>query len=381
MTRSLHSPPGTDFRLEKAGRHTIGLVELNNRRALNALTLGMFQAIEEQLLAWEAQSEIACVIFHADSDKAFCAGGDVKALVSELKSSGVLECAAEFFTIEYFVDYLIHRYSKPVLCWADGITMGGGIGLMNGASFRVVTERTVMAMPEMSIGLYPDVGGTYFLNRLPEGLGLFLGLTSARFKGTDAVAIGMADLEIRSDKKATVLAGLKDLPWTASQLQNKTLLQQHLEQFVEATAAQSPEILQRLDVIQSLTVRKSLEEVDAALRAWNGNDTWMHNAIQNYLSGSPTSAKVIFQQLSRGKPLSLKDIFLREWDMSLNFCVRSDFLEGVRARLIDKDQTPRWNPATLDAVSDEEVERFFSSQHRQPNLLAARLKKIVDRPG
>ncbi|HEY6998894.1 MAG TPA: enoyl-CoA hydratase/isomerase family protein [Candidatus Binatia bacterium] len=381
MTRSLHSVPGTDFRLEKAGRHTIGLVELNNTRALNALTLEMFQAIEEQLLAWEAQSEIVCVIFHADSDKAFCAGGDVKALVSELKTSGVLECAAEFFAIEYFVDYLIHRYSKPVLCWADGITMGGGIGLMNGASFRVVTERTVMAMPEMSIGLYPDVGGTYFLNRLPEGLGLFLGLTSARFKGTDAVAIGMADLEIRSDKKATVLAGLQDLPWTANRLQNKILLQQHLEQFAETSAAKSPEILQRLDLIRSLTIRKSVQEVDAALRAWNGNDKWMHNAIQNYLSGSPTSAKVIFQQLSRGKPLSLKDIFLREWDMSLNFCARSDFLEGVRARLIDKDQTPRWNPATLNAVSNEEVERFFSSQHGQPNILAARLNKLADRPG
>ena len=381
MTRSLHSVPGTDFRLEKAGRHTIGLVELNNTRALNALTLEMFQAIEEQLLAWEAQSEIVCVIFHTDSDKAFCAGGDVKALVTELKTSGVLECAAEFFAIEYFVDYLIHRYSKPVLCWADGITMGGGIGLMNGASFRVVTERTVMAMPEMSIGLYPDVGGTYFLNRLPEGLGLFLGLTSARFKGTDAVAIGMADLEIRSNKKATVLAGLQDLPWTANRLQNKILLQQHLEQFAETSAAKSPEILQRLDLIRSLTIRKSVQEVDAALRAWNGNDTWMHNAIQNYLSGSPTSAKVIFQQLSRGKPLSLKDIFLREWDMSLNFCARSDFLEGVRARLIDKDHTPRWNPATLNAVSNEEVERFFSSQHGQPNILAARLNKIADHPG
>ena len=380
MTRSLHSGAGADFRLEKAGRHTIGLIELNNRRALNALTLGMFQAIEEQLLAWQAQSDVACVIFHADSAQAFCAGGDVKNLVSELRTTGGLECAAEFFAVEYFVDYLIHRYSKPVLCWADGITMGGGIGLMNGASSRVVTERTIMAMPEMSIGLYPDVGGTYFLNRLPAGLGLFLGLTCARFNGTDAVAIGMADLEIRSDKKPTVLAGLKDLPWTTDGLENRTLLRRHLESFAESTEAKSSEIVQRLHVIQSLTAKESLDEVDAALRAWKGDDPWIHDAIQNYLSGSPTSAKVIFQQLSRGKSLSLKEIFLREWDMSLNFCARPDFLEGVRARLIDKDQTPRWNPATLDAVFDEEVERFFSSQHGQPNILAARLQKIVDRP-
>jgi enoyl-CoA hydratase/carnithine racemase len=380
MTRSHHSSAGAGFRLEKAGRHTIGLIELNNRRALNALTLEMFQAIEEQLLAWQAQSDVACVIFHADSAQAFCAGGDVKNLVSELRTTGGLECAAEFFAVEYFVDYLIHRYSKPVLCWADGITMGGGIGLMNGASARVVTERTIMAMPEMSIGLYPDVGGTYFLNRLPAGLGLFLGLTSARFNGTDAVAIGMADLEIRSDKKPTVLAGLKDLPWTTDGLENRTLLRRHLESFAEATEAKSSEIVQRLHVIQSLTAKESLEEVDAALRAWTGDDPWIHDAIQNYLSGSPTSAKVIFQQLSRGKSLSLKEIFLREWDMSLNFCARPDFLEGVRARLIDKDQTPRWNPATLDAVFDEEVERFFSSQHGQPNILAARLQKIVDRP-
>ena len=380
MTKNRRSVPGADFRLEKAGRHTVGLVQLNNPRALNALTLGMFEAIEEQLLAWEVQTDLACVVFHADSDKAFCAGGDVKTLVSELKTTGALQRAADFFAVEYFVDYCIHRYGKPVLCWADGMTMGGGIGLMNGASSRVVTERTIMAMPEMSIGLYPDVGGTRFLNQMPDGLGLFLALTSARFDGTDAVAIGMADLEIRSEKKTTVLAGLKDLAWTTDGVENKMLLRQYLERFAEPTAAKSPAILDRLDVIQSLTVKDSLQAVDAAFRAWQGDDPWLHGAIQNYLRGSPTSAKVIFQQLSRGKTLSLKEIFLREWDMSLNFCARSDFLEGVRARLIDKDQTPRWNSATLEGVSDEEVERFFSSHHGQPNILAARFKKMADRP-
>ncbi|HEY6998327.1 MAG TPA: enoyl-CoA hydratase/isomerase family protein [Candidatus Binatia bacterium] len=381
MARNLHSVPGADFRLEGAGRDAIGLIQLNNPRALNALTLGMFQAIEAQLLAWERQHDVACVVFHADSDKAFCAGGDVKTLVTELKTTGALQRAADFFTVEYFVDYLIHTYCKPVLCWADGMTMGGGVGLMNGASSRVVTERTIMAMPEMSIGLYPDVGGTRFLNQMPDGLGLFLGLTSARFDGTDAVAIGMADLEIRSDRKSTVMAGLKDLSWTADGLENKTLLRHYLECFAEPTAAKSSAILERLDVIQSLTTKDSLQAVDAALRAWPGNDPWLRNAIQNYLRGSPTSARVIFQQLIRGKTLSLKETFVREWDMSLNFCAQSDFLEGVRARLIDKDQTPRWNPATLDGVSEEEVERFFSPHHGQPNLLAARFKKIADGPG
>jgi enoyl-CoA hydratase/carnithine racemase len=381
MMTNIHSVAGADFRLEKAGRHTIGFVELNNTRVLNALTLEIFQAIEAQLLAWEAQSDLACVVFHSDSDKAFCAGGDVKTLVTELKTTGALQLAADFFAVEYFVDYRIHTYRKPILCWADGMTMGGGIGLMNGASSRVVTERTIMAMPEMSIGLYPDVGGTRFLNQMPDGLGLFLGLTSARFDGTDAVAIGMADSEIRSEKKATVMAGLKDLGWTTDGLENKTLLREFLQGFAEPPAAKSPAILERLDVIQSLTVKNSLAAADAEFRAWQGDDPFLRNAIQNYVTGSPTSAKVIFQQLRHGKTLPLEEIFLREWDMSLNFCARSDFLEGVRARLIDKDQRPRWNPATLDGVSDEAVQRFFSPYHGQPNLLAARLKQFADRPG
>ncbi len=162
----------------------------------------MFQVLERKLMEWRERADIVCVVLHADSQKAFCAGGDVKALVTQLNASGDIRIGADFFSHEYFVDYLIHSYPKPLLCWADGITMGGGIGVMNGATCRVVTERTQMAMPEIAIGLFPDVGGSYFLNRMPEGVGMFLGLTSARFNGADAVSIGMADLLIRAEQQA-----------------------------------------------------------------------------------------------------------------------------------------------------------------------------------
>src|SRR5688572_22132913 len=196
------------FSETRAGHFALGFINLNNPRALNALTLSMFRDIEATLLKWRAREDVVCVVLHSDSEKAFCAGGDVKALVVALEQEPDLGSGAQYFTAEYLVDYLIHIYSKPLLCWADGITMGGGIGIMNGASYRAVSERTTMAMPEIAIGLFPDVGGTYFLNRIPEGLGLFLALTGARFDGRDAVSIGMADGFITQSKKAQAMARL-----------------------------------------------------------------------------------------------------------------------------------------------------------------------------
>ena len=170
-------------------------------------------------MEWRERADIVCVVLHADSEKAFCAGGDVKALVTQLNASADIQIGADFFSQEYFVDYLIHSYPKPMLCWADGITMGGGIGIMNGASCRVVTERTMMAMPEIAIGLFPDVGGTYFLNRMPDGVGMFSGLTSARFNGADAVASAWRTCSSAPSRKRAVLRRPSSFAMDASRWQ------------------------------------------------------------------------------------------------------------------------------------------------------------------
>ena len=373
---SLEPSDNVVFSEAKAGRFALGHIKLRNLRALNALTLAMFHEIEATLLKWRAREDLVCVVLHSDSEKAFCAGGDVKALVAALAEAPDLSSGAQYFSAEYSVDYLIHTYSKPLLCWADGITMGGGVGIMNGATYRAVTERTLMAMPEIAIGLFPDVGGTYFLNRLPDSLGLFLALTGARFDGQDAVAIGIADGIIASDKKRQVLDGLANLEWNSHAVHDKEILRRHLSAVADSQTSRRSAVIERFETIQSLVDRPSIEAVDAALRSWRGTDEWMKSAIDGYISGSPTSAKAIFRQISEGKKLTLKEVFLREWDMALNFCARSDFREGVRARLIDKDHKPQWSPPVLAQVHDAEIERLFSKQHGQPNLLSQRFAQF-----
>ncbi len=348
------------FAEERTGGIAVGFIALDHPRALNALDLPMLAAIGDKLLEWRGREDLACIVLHSDSERAFCAGGDVKTLALALEKPDGLALAREYFTTEYFVDYLIHAYPKPILCWADGITMGGGIGVMNGASCRIVTERTALAMPEVAIGLFPDVGGTYFLSRLPRRMGLFLGLTGAQWSGYDALALGMADGLAAAEGKSVVFSGLRALPWSKNGKENKEALRSFLARVCDTDARETSELWKRRETIQRLVDGTTIEEIDRHLRNWKGDDPVIERAVRGYAAGSPTSVRVVFEQLRSATTLALKDVFLREWDMAIRFCERSDFVEGVRARLVDKDNRPRWNPPELSAVRAEKIERYFS---------------------
>lgn len=363
------------FSEQNAGRFRVGFITLDNPNSLNALDLGTLRAIEQKLIAWRKRDDIACLVLHASSEKAFCAGGDVKALVKELNREDNSDYGREYFAAEYFVDYFIHVYPKPVLCWADGITMGGGIGIMNGASHRVVTERTVLAMPEITIGFFVDVGATYFFSRLPRGLGLFLGLTGARFDGRDAVALQMADAWLQSKKKRSVFAELLRLDWAGDSLRDREIISRYLASQANVSPSPDSSLLKRLKEIGRFVDQASMDEIDGVFRKWKGKDAWIQGALQGYFAGSPTSAKTIFEQLRRGKNLPLKEAFLREWDMAVHFCERSDFREGVRALLLDKDCRPRWNPPALAELKDEDIERFFVAPGAGPHLLRRKIEE------
>lgn len=192
------------------GSYEIGCIILNRPEALNALSLEMLDTIRQQLVEWESDERIGLVWFESSIDRAFCSGGDVKALVLEILS-GNSHKAESFFTSEYSLDYYLHTYTKPVVAWASGLTMGGGLGLINGCSHRIVTPKTTVAMPEIGIGFFPDVGAGYFLNQLPPGVGLVLGLTGCRIGGEEAVCLGLADGMLDSKIKVGFLNRLGDL--------------------------------------------------------------------------------------------------------------------------------------------------------------------------
>lgn len=351
-----------DTRVAVNGKQ-IGVATLSNESALNALTLVMAEQLYEQLLEWEEDPAIACVVLQGAGDKAFCAGGDIVSLHKSLCEHGedlTQRYAEQFFELEYQLDYLIHSYTKPVLCWGHGIIMGGGLGLMAGASHRVVTEKSRIAMPEITIGLFPDVGGSWFLNRMPGRVGLYLGLTGAHLNAADALFVKLADFYLEHSEKSALLDALLQVDWDDHYRHNhhklSALLRQHRGRF---PLPESP-VRTHLDFINAITDFDSVEDIAAALAFHQQEDAWIQRGAKALQAGSPTSAKVIFETYQRATHMSLEEVFAMELGLAIQFCRHPDFREGVRALLIDKDNTPRWSPPTLAEVSDAYVEEHFT---------------------
>lgn len=338
----------------------LGIITLNSPRNLNSISLDMALALCEKLDEWKNNADVRCV-FLQGNEKAFCAGGDVRRLYDTLKNNppGTINPSAlEFFIKEYTLDYMIHTYKKPIVAWGDGIVMGGGIGILVGASHRIVTEKTKMAMPEITIGLYPDVAGTWFLNRMPDRWGDYFGLTGARMNASDALYLGLADYHLSANLKDTVVKSLTSQNWKTSPEDNKNILNLLFKNL--ATPSSPSPIIERQAFAKKLAKINSVFEFRALLESQASQDEWIALGLQSFKAGSPTSAMVIYEQLKRGKDLSLEQVFCSELNLSVHFSMHKDFPEGVRALLVDKDQKPKWEPATLEEVSEKSVETYFT---------------------
>lgn len=325
--------------------HRIGVLTLDSPASLNALSLEMIQRLQEALTAWEQDPAVVCVLLQGAGEKAFCAGGDIRSFYhrrQEADEQALFHYACDFFEQEYRVDHHIHRYAKPLICVADGICMGGGIGLFAGADFRIVTEKSLFAMPEVTIGLYPDVGASWFLSRMPGRLGLWLGLTGARFNGADAIGLGLADHAMASAERAELLPRLAALDWSGSEPREQLDRLFRGLQVAVAADVPAPLLLPHQARIDALLAGLSLEGVLARLSEASFDDRSLALARETCLSGSPISRAILWRQYWQARRQSLAEVFADELALSVNCVLRGDFVEGVRALLIDKDKSPRW---------------------------------------
>lgn len=342
--------PSQELIVERRGHLVV--VTLNRPKALNALSLGMCRALDAGLVAWQADPEIHAVLVKGAGERAFCAGGDIRALYETLTHEGVAAAVA-FYAVEYPMNARLHHFAKPYVALLDGVTMGGGVGVSVHGSHRVVTERTGFAMPETGIGFFPDVGATYVLPRLPGALGMYLGLTGARLGAADCLYAGLGTRHVPSERlgaleQALAEADLSEDPSAA--------VDAVLDRFAsEPEAAELASLRARIDAcFGQATLGEVLEALAAEPTGWGARQ------LELLSSRSPTSLAVTYRQLRAGGALDFDAAMQLEYRLVHRFMAGHDFTEGVRALIIDKDNRPAWRPDRLAEVTDAMVEAYFA---------------------
>ena len=334
----------------------LGHVILNRPKALNSLNLDMIRILTPVLKAWETPgSGVKAVLIKGAGGKAFCAGGDIRA-ITEVPGG---DMQRTFFREEYQLDHLVGRLNIPYIAVMNGITMGGGVGISVNGKFRIATERSMFAMPETAIGLVPDVGGGYFLPRLPGNLGMFLGLTGHRLKGWDCLKAGVATHAVKEENIEEVQSELIKLT-TSSVNVTQDIVESFLDSVIDDEAKNHNFSLDEdMHTINRIFGAGTLDDIVRLLR--EENSQVCAKALKSIEAASPTSLKVAFKQIQEGSKLqSLADVLKMEQRLVLRCCEDSDFYEGVRATLIDRDNKPNWKPATLDAVTEQKINHYFS---------------------
>ncbi len=342
-------------------RGHLGCITLNRPRALNALSLPMIRALAATLLAWREDPQVQAVAIRGMGREgafgAFCAGGDIRFFhQAVLRGDAELE---DFFTEEYALNHLIHHYPKPYIAFMDGVVMGGGMGISQGAKLRIVTPRTKMAMPETNIGLFPDVGGGWFLARSPGHGGEWLALTSEVIGAGDALALQLADACFDATRLTEAWDKLAGLPrFDAASLQD----------WQGAYGAAAPAAVLPLDTIARCFEQPDVLHIVLALEKESGE--WVASTVKALRTHSPLMLEVTLQQIRRGAGMSLADELRMERDMVRHcfntrhldrYMTATDTMEGIRALVIDKDRAPKWSPPRLEEVTPEMVAGFFTS--------------------
>ena len=333
-----------DLIIKKTGR--VGHISLNRPKVLHSLNLAMCEGMLDALIAWRDDDSVEAVIIDHSEGRGFCAGGDIAMLQASGKKDG--KEGREFFYKEYQLNHLLSEYPTPVVAFMDGITMGGGVGISQPAKYRVATQNTRFAMPETGIGLFPDVGGGWFLSRLEGRLGQFLALTGARLDGAECKEVGLATHYLPSDNLAEAKQRIAENPDRID-----GILGQLSDIVPEAR------ILQNLDKIDKFFASDVYEDILAALDA--DDSDWSAKELATLNTKSPQTCKVALRQLKEGAAMeTFADEMRNEYRIGSRVLTRHDFIEGVRALIVDKDNEPKWDPATPEEVSDELIDSIFA---------------------